>query len=85
MMVRRWSPMHSWRGPVAPGHPHQQRITLDKGVLDVAEQGEDHAGKEYEKALAADISTGLRTVVERQLVDVRSAHDQVKALRDAHA
>ena len=56
-----------------------------KGVLDVAEQGEDHAVKEYEKALGSDISTGLRTVVERQLVDVRRAHDQVKTLRDAHA
>jgi len=54
------------------------------GVLDVAEQGEDHAIKEFEKALDADISVDLRTVVERQLVTVRSAHDQVKALRDAH-
>ena len=56
-----------------------------KGVLDVAEQGEDHAVKEFEKALDADISAGLRTVVERQLVEVQSAHDQVRALRDAHA
>jgi uncharacterized protein (TIGR02284 family) len=56
-----------------------------KGVLDVAEQGEDHAVQEFEKALQADISAGLRTVVERQLLDVRSAHDQVKALRDASA
>ena len=57
-----------------------------KGVLDVAEQGEDHAVKEFEKARDdADISAGLRTVVERQLAEVRSAHDRVKALRDAHA
>lgn len=56
-----------------------------KGVLDVAEQGEDHAVKEYEKALEADISAGLRTVVERQLVEVRAAHDQVRDLRNAHA
>ncbi len=53
------------------------------GILDAAEQGEDHALKEYEKALGADISPELRTVVERQLGDVRAAHDQVKALRDA--
>lgn len=53
------------------------------GVLDAAEQGEDHAVKEYEKALGADISHELRTVVERQLADVRTAHDQVRALRDA--
>ena len=56
-----------------------------KGVLDVAEQGEDHAVKEFEKALAADISPTLRTVVERQLGEVRTSHDQVRALRDAHA
>lgn len=53
------------------------------GVLDAAEQGEDHAVKEYEKALGGDISPPLRTVVERQLGEVRAAHDQVKALRDA--
>jgi uncharacterized protein (TIGR02284 family) len=55
-----------------------------KGVLDAAEQGEDHAVKEYEKALGEDISAGLRTVVERQLTAVQAAHDQVRALRDAH-
>ncbi len=53
------------------------------GVLDAAEQGEDHALKEYDKALKADISPELRTVVERQRADVQAAHDQVKALRDA--
>lgn len=54
-----------------------------KGVLDAAEQGEDHAVKEYERALDADISTGLRTVLERQFVDVRAAHDTVRDQRDA--
>jgi uncharacterized protein (TIGR02284 family) len=56
-----------------------------KGVLDAAEQGEDHAVKEFDKALEADISAGLRTVVERQRIEVRAAHDDVRALRDAHA
>lgn len=56
-----------------------------KGVLDVAEQGEDHAVKQFEKALTEDISAGLRTVVERQLRDVQAAHDTVRNLRDAHA
>ncbi len=55
-----------------------------KGVLDAAEQGEDHAVKTYEKALDADISDGLRTVVQRQFVDVKAAHDTVRNLRDAH-
>jgi uncharacterized protein (TIGR02284 family) len=56
-----------------------------KGVLDAAEQGEDHAVKEFDKALEADISAGLRTVVERQRTEVRAAHDEVRRLRDAHA
>ena len=55
-----------------------------QGVLDVAEQGEDHAVKEYEKALGEDLSAGLRTVVERQAAEVRAAHDRVQALREAH-
>ncbi|MGN6693519.1 MAG: PA2169 family four-helix-bundle protein [Aquihabitans sp.] len=52
------------------------------GVLDAAEQGEDHAVSEYEKALGEDISPEFKAVLERQLAEVRSAHDQVKALRD---
>ena len=54
-----------------------------EGVLDAAESGEDHAIKEYDKALAADISAGLRTVVQRQATEVKAAHDKVRALRDA--
>lgn len=54
-----------------------------EGVLDAAETGETHAIKEYDKALAADISAGLRTVVQRQATEVKAAHDKVRALRDA--
>lgn len=56
-----------------------------KGVLAAAEQGEDHAVKAYDKAMASDISVGLRTVVERQQVEVRAAHDTVRALCSAHS
>ena len=56
-----------------------------KGVLDAAEQGEDHAVKEFEKALGADISPTLQAVVQRQLAQVKAVHDQVKVLRDAQA
>lgn len=52
-------------------------------VLDAAEQGEDHAVKEYEKALEADLSPDFRAVVARQFSDVKMAHDQVRALRNA--
>jgi uncharacterized protein (TIGR02284 family) len=56
-----------------------------EGVLDAAEQGEDHAKSEYEKALEADISPSLKTVVQRQYAAVQTAHDTVRDLRDAHA
>jgi len=52
------------------------------GVLDAAEQGEDHAVSEYQKAVDDDISPELRAVVQRQLGEIRSAHDDVRALRE---
>ena len=55
------------------------------GVLDAAEQGEDHAVSEYEDALGKDISPELREVVQRQFTGVKQAHDEVRALRDALA
>ena len=55
-----------------------------KGVLDAAEQGEDHAVKEYERALEdKDLSAELAVVVRRQLVQITAAHDEVKRLRDS--
>ncbi len=53
------------------------------GVLDAAEQGEDHAVSAYEDALAQDISPNLRTTVQRQFAEVKTTHDDVKALRNA--
>ena len=53
------------------------------GVLDAAEQGEDHAKSEYADALKADISAHLRDVVQRQAAAVAQAHDEVRAMRDA--
>ena len=54
-----------------------------EGVLDAAEQGEDHAVETYEDALKQDISADLRSTVQRQYSDVKAAHDEVKALRNA--
>ena len=53
------------------------------GVLDAAEQGEDHAVAEYQKALDEDISENLRQTIQRQFTSIQSAHDEVKRLRDA--
>ena len=55
------------------------------GVLDAAEQGEDHAVAEYEKALEADISPEFKLVVQRQHKRVRAAHDRVRDLRNARS
>jgi uncharacterized protein (TIGR02284 family) len=54
-----------------------------EGVLDAAEQGEDHALSEYKKALEGDISAELRARLSRQFQEVQQTHDQVRALRDA--
>ncbi len=56
-----------------------------KSVLDAAEQGEEHAVEEYEKALEQDLSEGLRSVVDRQLTDIRTTHEKVRALQTNHS
>lgn len=55
------------------------------GVLDAAEQGEDHAVSEYRKALDEDLSPDLRSAVERQYGTVKQTHDEVRSLRDAQS
>lgn len=52
-------------------------------VLAAAEQGEDHAKTEYERALDDDLPGSVRSVIERQYGEVQTAHDRVKELRDA--
>jgi len=54
-------------------------------VLKAAQTGEDHAVGEYEKALGADISAGLRDVVDRQYRDVVAARDDVRTLAASHS
>jgi uncharacterized protein (TIGR02284 family) len=52
-------------------------------VLAVAESGEDHAVAEFEKALGNDdLPAAWRPVIVAQAQAVRSAHDEVRALRD---
>lgn len=55
------------------------------GVLDAAEQGEDHSVSVFEKALQSDISPEFKVVIQRQMGEIRSAHDRVRALRDNRA
>jgi len=56
------------------------------GVLDAAEQGEDHAVKAYAEAIQrSDLSAPLRAVIEHQYAEICAAHDFVRGLRDATA
>lgn len=53
-----------------------------EGVLDAAEQGEDHAVAAYKKALDEDLSPTLREIVSQQFRDVKAAHDFVRDARN---
>lgn len=54
-------------------------------ILAAAERGEDHAVKEYEKAMDEELPASVRSLVNKQAMEVKSAHDTVRELRDAHA
>jgi len=72
----------------AAGAIHRGWITLkdaltgssSKAILNAAATGEEHAVSEYDKALDADISAGLRSVVVRQRGEIVAARDEVKSL-----
>lgn len=49
-------------------------------VVNAAVKGEEHAVSEFEKALAEDLSTDLRTKVREQLASIRSTKQQLEAL-----
>lgn len=52
------------------------------GVLAVAEENEDHATETYQHVLKSDLGE-MRRIVEAQAVEVGTAHDRVRSLRDA--
>lgn len=54
-------------------------------ILAAAESGEDHAVAQYREALNEDLPAPIRNVVSQQATAVKTAHDQVRDLRDAHA
>ena len=56
----------------------------DHAILAECERGEDSAVAEYKKAMEEDtLSSNIRETISRQYTDVKSAHDRIKALRDA--
>ena len=75
----------------AAGAMHRAWINLksaitsqdDHAILAECERGEDSAVAEYKKAMEEDLSAPIRETISRQYTDVKSAHDRIKALRDA--
>ena len=53
-----------------------------ESILSECERGEDVALHAYRQALAKDLPSPIRLVVERQYAGVQKNHDEVKALRD---
>ena len=78
-------------GPSVAGTMHRGWMALKdalsgddvSGVLDAAEQGEDHAVAEYEKAMDEDIDGELRVLLGQQFTEIQATHDRVRNLRDA--
>ena len=54
----------------------------NEAILNECERGEDLALRSYKNALAKDLPSQIRIVVERQCVGVQENHDQIKLLRD---
>ncbi|MEQ7802200.1 PA2169 family four-helix-bundle protein [Pedobacter sp. ASV1-7] len=53
-------------------------------VLNNCEFGEDAAQKAYKMALETEgLSGNLRSIISEQKTDLRTSHDQIKALRDS--
>lgn len=50
-------------------------------VLAAAEQAEDHAIAEYERALSEDVPALVKSTLKRQFDEVQAAHDRVRSLR----
>lgn len=55
----------------------------DGAILNEAERGEDAAKKAYKDALEQNLPANVMNVVQKQSVQVQTAHDKVRDLRDA--
>lgn len=54
----------------------------DKAILNECERGEDSAVHEYEEAISDGLTGTAREIVARQFIEIKSAHDRVRNLRD---
>ncbi|HTN73875.1 MAG TPA: PA2169 family four-helix-bundle protein [Pirellulaceae bacterium] len=54
-------------------------------VLQEAERGEDYIKGQYESSIKKNPATAVSDVLHRQYAAVKSAHDRIRDMRDAHA
>jgi len=79
------------RARSAAGAMHRGWINLKSAVtskdqsaiLAECERGEDSAVQEFEKAMRDNLPSLVRDTVSRQYIEIKSAHDRIKNLRDA--
>jgi uncharacterized protein (TIGR02284 family) len=56
----------------------------DEGaVISECERGEDSAVESYEDALEKDLPSDVRTIIQRQFMKVKEAHDRIRSLEKA--
>jgi uncharacterized protein (TIGR02284 family) len=54
-------------------------------IISECERGEDVAVRAYQEALGTSLAPDLRAIVERQLIKVKEAHDQIRSLEQVHS
>lgn len=57
----------------------------EKAIIAEAERGEDSAVRNYEEARQTGLPPAIQSIVERQYIQVKSAHDRVRALEQQRA
>ncbi len=89
--LRRYGQEPAESGPAAAALPRglmdvKASVTgKDQGaIISECERGDDLALKTYETALGSPLSSELRSIVERQFMRIKEAHDQVRSLERAH-
>ena len=55
----------------------------DHAILAEAERGEDVAVKSYREALAKDLPSDIRSLVQKQFEEIQASHNKIRGLRDA--
>lgn len=55
----------------------------ETAVLAECERGEDSAVKNYQEAMRENLPAEAQTVVQRQYILIKEAHDRIRDLRDA--